>query len=225
MNNKYDTTDMRTVNQEGFVTPTFWDRSIRLMTIDENGMAVDCYDRVVDDLKNKETNVFSHFHKEERKNKLINFVYNMQKRLLITNVICTVVTFIMYMVFVVCGHSDIIYKTDAMLAAKLYSPIYTKICNVVSPFNNAVQAVLDSYGLENIYHYALAILSVLSIVSLVAYMFGRDHVTVRWANRLLRIKPLCTIKAESDKKVNRLKSDLYQLQLRQHKVKYATHER
>ena len=89
MNSNYDVKDMRTVNEQGFVTPTFWDRSIRLMTIDENGMAVDCYDRVVDDLKDKESNVVTHFQKEERKNKIINFIYNMQKRVLITNVIFT----------------------------------------------------------------------------------------------------------------------------------------
>ncbi|MBE5935259.1 MAG: hypothetical protein E7262_05645 [Lachnospiraceae bacterium] len=225
MEKGYNNTEMKTVNNEGFITSAFWDKSIHLMTIDEEGNSVDCYDKVVDDLKNREDKVVFHYKKEERKNKFINFVYDGQKKGLITSLVLTGITFVNYLVFVVYGSIDTLYKADAFVASKLHDAIYEKLCKLVAPTNNAVLNFINQYGLENLFNYTLGALAIVSIVSLLLFMVGRDHVTVRWATRILHIKPLCRIKADSDNKVNRLKSDLYKLQLRQHKVKYATHEK
>ena len=130
MNNNYDNTDMKTVNNEGFVTSAFWDKSIHLQTVDENGNSIDCYDKVVDDLKTRENKAIEHFKKEERKNSLINYMYNSQRRMLIVNILITFITFFMYIVLVGFGKLDIIYKVDKMIADNLYAPIYKKMCQI-----------------------------------------------------------------------------------------------
>ena len=223
MNNNENS--MYNVKEDGFVTESYWQKSIHLMTIDDEGNAVDCYDKVVDELKDKESNVVSYYKKEERKNKLINFIYNLQKKMLITSISLLVFTFLMYIVFVILGKIDIIYSARDFIKEHTYAPLYKKICHVVEPVNVAIVSFITKHGFENLFNYTLTFLLVASVVCLIVFMISRDHITLRWVSKLTRIKPLCKIKEDSDRRVTRLKSDLYNLQLRQHKVKYTTHDK
>ena len=138
MSNNYENQEMKTVNNEGFVTSSFWDKSIHLMTVDGEGNEVDCYDKVVDDLKDKEDNVIQYYKKEERKNKWINFIYNLHRKMLIINIGLTFFTFFMYIIFVICGKIDIIYSAEAFIADNLYAPLYKKLSQIVAPINSCI---------------------------------------------------------------------------------------
>ena len=160
------------VKEEGFVTETYWQKSIHLMTIDGEGNAVDCYDRVVDEIKDKESNVITYYKKEERKNKIINFIYNLQKKMLITNIALLVFTFFMYIVFVIFEKIDIIYSARDFIKEHTYAPLYKKICHVVDPVNASIVSFISKYGLENLFNYALASLAALCVVCLIVFMIS-----------------------------------------------------
>ena len=93
MGKNFNNQEMKKVNNDGFIATSYWDKSIRLVTVDGDGNEVDCYDKVVDELKCKEDNITLYYKKEERKNKWINFRYNLQRRMLISNIVITILTF------------------------------------------------------------------------------------------------------------------------------------
>lgn len=191
MNNSY-----KDINAAAYL-----DQSIRLVTIDENGLEVDCYDRVVSDLRDKEEKILEILKKERRKNRLIHFAYNVQPKMFVANILLTICALIMYIICVVYGRTDISRSTDTFLV------------------------FLVQYNIENICRYALPIMLILSLLSLVFYMMGRDNNKVRWLMEMMKVKSLNELKSNSDNRINYLKSDIYSLQLRKHKIKYAKHSR
>lgn len=193
--------DMSSVDNEGVVPAAYWDKSIRLVTIDENGMEIDCYDRVVEDLRDKEKKILESFKKEQRKNRLIHFAYNVQPKMFVANIVLTVCALIIYIICVVYGRTDISRSSDTFIGFVL------------------------QYNIKNVCKYAIPIMLILSFVSLIFYLMGRDSDKVRWLLGIMKLRPLSEVKFISDNKINYIKSDLYNLQLRKHKVKYTRHSK
>lgn len=209
-----------TTKGEGFVTSSFWNKSLHLRTVDENGLDKDCYDDVVDDLTSKEDIVGRYYKKEKRENTWINFRYSLQLKWLVLNIVLTFLSVFLYVVLVGYHRTDLIYGTIGFLEKKLKPALFAKVDSVVNPVISFVQEC----GMENLFNSTLMILSITSFIALIIYMISRDHITIRWMTYILGITPLCKIKSVSDKRLVRLQSDLYNIQLRRHQVKFASHK-
>lgn len=210
-----------TTKGEGFVTSSFWDKSLHLRTVDENGIDKDCYDDVVEDLTSKEEIVERYYKKEKKKNTWINFRYSLQLKWLVLNIAITFLSVFMYIGLVVYHRTDLIYGALGFFEKKLKPTLYLKIESFVNP----VISFVHECGLEHLFNNTLMILSITSFIALIIYMISRDHITVRWMTYILGITPLCKIKSVSDKRMARLQSDLYNIQLRRHQVKFASHNK
>ena len=209
-----------TTKGEGFVTSSFWDKSLHLRTVDENGVDKDCYDDVVEDLTSKEEIVERYYKKEKKKNTWINFRYSLQLKWLVLNIALTFINVIMYVGLVVYRRTDLVYGAMGFLEKKLKPSLYAKVNGFVNPVISYVQEC----GMEHLFNNILMILSITSFIALIIYMISRDHITIRWMTYILGITPLCKIKSVSDKRMARLQSDLYSIQLRRHQVKFASHK-
>ena len=195
------------VSEEGFISTGYWDKKLKYKTLDENGLEVDCYSSVVDEIDRRANEVNMYYKKEKRKNFWINSAYRLQLWFLLLNIITTFASVIMYVIVVINRQTHIVYNMP-------------KHCKVVNPVINYV----IECGIENFFNYLLLVLSITSSIALIIYMIGRDHITIRWFAKLLHIRPICDVKSDSDKRINRLSSDLYNIQLRRHEVKYASHK-
>ena len=206
--------------RDGFISTSYWDKSIQFKTMDENGLEVDCYSRVVGEIQEKKNEVNKYYKRERFKNFFVNLAYKSQLHFLVLNISITILTVIAYVMLV--GYNKVKVLSDfwSFLGAKLKPSWFAKLSVYVNP---AIDYV-NGYGLENLFNHVLLILSVTSFVALILYMIGRDHITIRWFTKLIRIKPICHIKKASDMRLSRLQSDLYNIQLRRHEVKFASHE-
>lgn len=208
------------VSEDGFISTSYWDKTVHYKTLDENGVEVDCYSKVVDEIDRKTNEVSMYYKKEKRKNFLINMAFKSQLVFLLLNVIVTFMSVIIYHIVIINGYTRLGYNVQDFFQKKLGEGVYTSLCGIVNP----VIKYVNRYGLENFFNYLLLVLSITTFIALIIYMIGRDHITIRWFARLLHIRPICDIKSDSDKRINRLSSDLYSIQLRRHEVKYASHK-
>lgn len=208
------------VNEKGFISEGYWDRTINYMAIDENGEKVDCYSSVVGDINERHNRVNRYYKREKFKNFLLNFTFKFQLGFLIFSLVTTFITLIIYICNLVSNNDAVIVEVMEFLERKLKPAIFAKVSCLVNP---AVMYV-ERYGLENVLLKSILILTITSFIALIIYMIGRDHITVRWLSKLLHITPICEIKVASDKRIMRLQSDLYSIQLRRHEVKYASHK-
>ena len=206
--------------RDGFISTSYWDQSVQFKTLDENGLKVDCYSRVVGEIQEKKNEVNKYYKREKFKNFFVNLVYKFQLHFLILNIVVTILTFSLYIFLVGYDKIQLLSKFWCFLETKLKPDMFAKISSYVNPVINYV----NGYGLESFFNHLLLILSITSFIALIIYMIGRDHVTVRWFTNLIRIKPICHIKKASDMRLSRLQSDLYNIQLRRHEVKFASHE-
>lgn len=206
--------------RDGFISTSYWDKSIQFKTLDENGLEVDCYSRVVGEIQEKKNEVNKYYKRERFKNFFVNLVYKSQLHFLVLNISITILTVISYILLVGYNKVQLLSNFWSFLGAKLKPSWFAKLSVYVNP---AIDYV-NGYGLENLFNQVLLILSVTSFVALILYMIGRDHITIRWFTKLIRIKPICHIKKASDIRLSRLQSDLYNIQLRRHEVKFASHE-
>ena len=206
--------------RDGFISTSYWDKSIQFKTMDENGLEVDCYSRVVGEIQEKKNEVNKYYKRERFKNFFVNLAYKSQLHFLVLNISITILTVIAYVMLVGYNKVQVLSDFWSFLGAKLKPSWFAKLSAYVNP---AIDYV-NGYGLENLFNHVLLILSVTSFVALILYMIGRDHITIRWFTKLIRIKPICHIKKASDMRLSRLQSDLYNIQLRRHEVKFASHE-
>lgn len=206
--------------RDGFISTSYWDKSIQFKTMDENGLEVDCYSRVVGEIQEKKNEVNKYYKRERFKNFFVNLAYKSQLHFLVLNISITILTVIAYVMLVGYNKVQVLSDFWIFLGAKLKPSWFAKLSVYVNP---AIDYV-NGYGLENLFNHVLLILSVTSFVALILYMIGRDHITIRWFTKLIRIKPICHIKKASDMRLSRLQSDLYNIQLRRHEVKFASHE-
>ena len=206
--------------RDGFISTSYWDQSVQFKTLDENGLKVDCYSRVVGEIQEKKNEVNKYYKREKFKNFFVNLVYKFQLHFLILNIVVTILTFSLYIFLVGYDKIQLLSKFWCFLETKLKPDMFAKISSYVNPVINFV----SGYGLENFFNHTLLILSITSFIALIIYMIGRDHITIRWFTNLIRIKPICHIKKASDMRLARLQSDLYNIQLRRHEVKFASHE-
>ena len=206
--------------RDGFISTSYWDKSIQFKTMDENGLEVDCYSRVVGEIQEKKNEVNKYYKRERFKNFFVNLAYKSQLHFLVLNISITILTVIAYVMLVGYNKVQVLSDFWSFLGAKLKPSWFAKLSVYVNP---AIDYV-NGYGLENLFNHVLLILSVTSFVALILYMIGRDHITIRWFTKLIRIKPICHIKKASDMRISRLQSDLYNIQLRRHEVKFASHE-
>lgn len=206
--------------RDGFISTSYWDKSIQFKTMDENGLEVDCYSRVVGEIQEKKNEVNKYYKRERFKNFFVNLAYKSQLHFLVLNISITILTVIAYVMLVGYNKVQVLSDFWSFLGAKLKPSWFAKLSVYVNP---AIDYV-NGYGLENLFNHVLLILSVTSFVALILYMIGRDHITIRWFTKLIRIKPICHIKKASDMRLSRLQSDLYNIQLRRHEVKFASHE-
>ena len=206
--------------RDGFISTSYWDKSIQFKTMDENGLEVDCYSRVVGEIQEKKNEVNKYYKRERFKNFFVNLAYKLQLHFLVLNISITILTVIAYVMLVGYNKVQVLSDFWSFLGAKLKPSWFAKLSVYVNP---AIDYV-NGYGLENLFNHVLLILSVTSFVALILYMIGRDHITIRWFTKLIRIKPICHIKKASDMRLSRLQSDLYNIQLRRHEVKFASHE-
>ena len=206
--------------RDGFISTSYWDKSFQFNTMDENGFEVDCYSRVVGEIQEKKNEVNKYYKRERFKNFFVNLAYKSQLHFLVLNISITILTVIAYVMLV--GYNKVQVFSDfwSFLGAKLKPSWFAKLSVYVNP---AIDYV-NGYGLENLFNHVLLILAVTSFVALILYMIGRDHITIRWFTKLIRIKPISHIKKASDMRLSRLQSDLYNIQLRRHEVKFASHE-
>lgn len=206
--------------REGFISTAYWDKSMQFKTVDENGLEVDCYSRVVGEIQEKKNEVNKYYKREKFKNFFVNLVYKFQLHFLLLNIVVTFLTFSLYIFLVGYDKIQLLNQFWCFLGDKLKPSMFAKISEYVNPVINFV----SGYGLENLFNHTLIILSITSFIALIIYMIGRDHITIRWFTNLIRIKPICHIKKASDMRLARLQSDLYNIQLRRHEVKFASHE-
>ena len=206
--------------RDGFISTSYWDKSIQFKTMDENGLEVDCYSRVVGEIQEKKNEVNKYYKRERFKNFFVNLAYKSQLHFLVLYISITILTVIAYVMLVGYNKVQVLSDFWSFLGAKLKPSWFAKLSVYVNP---AIDYV-NGYGLENLFNHVLLILSVTSFVALILYMIGRDHITIRWFTKLIRIKPICHIKKASDMRLSRLQSDLYNIQLRRHEVKFASHE-
>ena len=206
--------------REGFISTSYWDQSIQYKTLDENGEKVDCYSRVVGEIQEKKDEVNKYYKHERFKNFFVNLAYKSQLHFLVLNISLTVLTVLSYVFLIGYNKTHLLVSFWNFLESKLKPSWFAKISGFVNP---AIDFV-NGYGLENLFNQALFILSITSFIALIIYMIGRDHITIRWFTHLIRIKPICHIKKASDIRLSRLQSDLYNIQLRRHEVKFASHD-
>ena len=206
--------------REGFISTSYWDQSVQFKTLDENGLKVDCYSRVVGEIQEKKNEVNKYYKREKLKNFFVNLAYKFQLHFLLLNIVVTFLTFSLYIFLVGYDKIQLLNQFLCFLSNKLKPSMFAKVSEYVNPVINFV----SGYGLENFFNHTLLILSITSFIALIIYMIGRDHITIRWFTNLIRIKPICHIKKASDIRLARLQSDLYNIQLRRHEVKFASHE-
>lgn len=206
--------------RDGFISTSYWDQSVQFKTLDENGLKVDCYSRVVGEIQEKKNEVNKYYKREKFKNFFVNLAYKFQLHFLLLNIVVTFLTFSLYIFLVGYDKIQLLNQFWCFLGDKLKPSMFAKISEYVNPVINFV----SGYGLENLFNHTLLILSITSFIALIIYMIGRDHITIRWFTNLIRIKPICHIKKASDMRLARLQSDLYNIQLRRHEVKFASHE-
>ena len=206
--------------RDGFISTSYWDQSVQFKTLDENGLKVDCYSRVVGEIQEKKNEVNKYYKREKLKNFFVNLAYKFQLHFLLLNIVVTFLTFSLYIFLVGYDKIQLLNQFWCFLGNKLKPSMFAKVSEYVNPVINFV----SGYGLENLFNHTLLILSITSFIALIIYMIGRDHITIRWFTNLIRIKPICHIKKASDIRLARLQSDLYNIQLRRHEVKFASHE-